>query len=265
MLEEAEQPEGAQPEDDDPEIDFGDFKIKKSEAKSGYMKDADYRRKTAEVAEAKRQTQALAEQVAAERVDRANRLDVFLESLQSELIGDQQALTELAATDPAEWGRQNQAFQVRAQRFNEALQQRQSLQQRIDADSERKQLDWRKEQRDLLSQKIPEWSDPAKASAEQKQIAEYALSLGYDAKELSELFDHRALLVLRDAARYAQAAAAKETAKAKQVTTPPNVQKPGAAKQPEVKTRTAYQEALAKARKTGRSEDIERALLLKGT
>lgn len=161
--EEQEAPEVAEQEDDDPEIDFGDFKLKRSEAKSGYMKDADYRRKTAEVAEAKRQTQALAEQVAAERTQRANHLDVFLEGLRNELIGDQQVLAELAASDPAEWVRQNAAFQVRAQRFQDAVQHRQSLQQQVDADSERKQAEWRKGQRDLLSQKIPEWSDPAKA------------------------------------------------------------------------------------------------------
>jgi len=52
--EEQEAQDPAEQQDDDPEIDFGDFKLKKSEAKAGYMKDADYRRKTAEVAEAKR-------------------------------------------------------------------------------------------------------------------------------------------------------------------------------------------------------------------
>ena len=230
------------------------------------MKDADYRRKTAEVAEAKRQTQALAEQVAAERTQRANQLDVFLESLHGELIGDQQALAELAASDPAEWVRQNSAFQLRAQRFNEALQHRQSLQHQIDADAERKQQEWRKSQRELLTQKIPEWSDSSKAAAEQRQIAEYAIGLGYEPSELSELFDHRALLVLRDAARYAQAEAARKAAKAKQVNEPHKPVKPGAAKSPQDQgQRTAYQEALAKARKTGRTEDIERALILKGT
>lgn len=155
---------------------------------------------------------------------------MFLEGLRNELIGDQQVLAELAATDPAEWVRQNAAFQVRAQRFQDAVQHRQTLQQQVDADSERKQAEWRKGQRDLLIQKIPEWSDPAKAQAEQRQIAEYAVRLGYEPSELSELFDARAVLVLRDAARYAQAEADRKAAKSKQVNEPHKVNKPGAAK-----------------------------------
>jgi len=166
------------------------------------MKEKDYRQKTAEVAEAKRQTQALAEQIAAERLNSANQLDVFLETLYGELVGDQEALAELARTDPAEWVAQNAAFQKRVQKFNEATQHRQSLQGRITADDQRKQAEWRKEQRDLLHSKLPEWADPAKAGAEQKIIAQYAFDQGYSAEELGELFDHRALLVLRDAALF---------------------------------------------------------------
>lgn len=231
------------------------------------MKDADYRRKTAEVAEAKRQTQALAERIAAERVDSANRLDVFLEALHGELIGRQDELAELAKTDPAEWVAQNAAFQQRAKRFEEAVKHRQSLQQHIDADQERKQAEWRKEQREQLHQKLPSWADQAKAAEEQRLIAEYALAQGYEAKELEELFDHRAVLVLREAALYRAEKAAREAAKNKQIKAEPHrVVKPGAAKPPQEQgQRTAYQEALAKARKSGRSEDIERALMLKGT
>ena len=48
---------------------------------------------------------------------------------------------------------------------------------------------------------------------------------------------------------------------------PAKVVKAGAAKttQDNQSQRTAYQEALAKARKSGRSEDVERVLMMKGT
>lgn len=56
-LEESAEPEAEEvaEEDEDPEIDLGEIKLKKSELKAGYMKDADYRRKTAEAAEVKRE------------------------------------------------------------------------------------------------------------------------------------------------------------------------------------------------------------------
>ena len=54
-------------EQDDPEEEWEaggqKYKVKKSELRSGYMKDADYRRKTAEVAEQRRQVEAFAQQV----------------------------------------------------------------------------------------------------------------------------------------------------------------------------------------------------------
>lgn len=229
------------------------------------MKDADYRRKTAEVAEAKRQTQALAEQVAAERVERANHLDVFLESLHRELVGDQEALAELARTDPAEWVAQNAVFQQRAMKFQQAVQQRQSLQTRIDKEAEAKQAEWQKEQRDLLHQKLPEWSDKTKAASEQKIIAEYALKQGYSAEDLAGLFDHRALLVLRDAALHDAQKAARETAKAKQVKPEPSKGiKPGAAPQKtQDQAKTKLDDLRERARRTNRQEDIAAYLIAK--
>src|SRR3546814_9263310 len=60
--------------------------LKKSEIlawKAGEMKDADYRRKTAEAAEAKREVLAERERIESERSHYANHLDVVLGSLQA--------------------------------------------------------------------------------------------------------------------------------------------------------------------------------------
>lgn len=166
------------------------------------MKDADYRQKTAATAERQRQLQAREEQIQQERTQYANQLDVFLQTMHSELVGDQAALAELARTDPAAWVAQNADFQQRAQKFNEALQHRQAISGRISADEERQQAEWRKSERDKLHEKLPEWRDPGKASAEQKLVAEFLIKEGYSQDDLKDLFDHRALIVARKAALY---------------------------------------------------------------
>ena len=131
---EAETPDPEAPEvEDDPEIDLGDLKAKKSEIlawKQGEMKDADYRRKTAEAAEAKREAQAQYERVQQERTHYANQLDVLIGQLQTELVGDQQALAQLATKDPIEWVRQNATMQQKIQRFQRAVDERQAIVQR---------------------------------------------------------------------------------------------------------------------------------------
>lgn len=246
-------------EDDDPEIDLGDIKLKKSELKAGYMKDADYRRKTAEAAEVRRAAEAERAQVRQEREYHANQLDVLIHGLQSQLVGDQQALAQLAETDPAEWVKQNSAFQQRYAQYQQAIQERQTLANRMTAEQEREVNDWRQEQRKLLQEKLPEWRDTKKAEAEQRIVAEYLLKEGYEANEIGELFDHRALIVARKAALYDQL----QAAKAKQTQTPPKPVKPGVAQSAKPQN-SAYQEALAQARKSGRPEDIERAIRLKG-
>lgn len=163
MEEPEEAEEEAPAEDDDPEIDLGEIKLKKSELKAGYMKDADYRRKTAEAAEAKREAQAVQERVQQERSHYANHLDVVLHNLQTQLVGDQAALAQLAQTDPASWVAENAKFQQRYADYQTAIRERQALGQRQQADSEAQLAEWAKGERETLAKKLPQWSDPAVA------------------------------------------------------------------------------------------------------
>lgn len=229
------------------------------------MKDADYRQKTAATAERQRQLQAREEQIQQERTQYANQLDVFLQTMHSELVGDQAALAELARTDPAAWVAQNADFQQRAQKFNEALQHRQAISGRISADEERQQAEWRKAERDKLHEKLPEWRDPGKASAEQKLVAEFLIKEGYSQDDLKDLFDHRALIVARKAALYDQHVAAKQSVKEKQVKTEPGKPiKPGSAQtKPSDQHAAKVDQLRAKAQRTGKQEDIAAYLVAK--
>lgn len=69
-------------------------------------------------------------------------------------------------------------------------------------------------------------------------------------------------MIARKAALYDQL----QAAKAKQVKPePPKPIKPGAPKPPTDARNSDYQQALAKAKRSGKAEDIERVLMLKGT
>lgn len=98
------------------------------------------------------------------------------------------------------------------------------------AEQEREVAEWRKAERDKLHDKLPEWKDATKAAADQKLIAEYLLSQSYSGEELTDLFDHRALLVARDAALWRQHQAAVQSAREKKAKPEPQKGlKPGAA------------------------------------
>lgn len=195
------------------------------------MKDADYRQKTAKAAEVTREAQAALDRTRQEREFFANQIAPTLEAAHKQLIGDMQALAQLAEEDPAAWVRENAAFQQRAASFQQLQQASQALSQQAKADEEAQHRVYRQEQSALLQEKLPQWKDPKVKASETQIIGKYAMDLGYSPQELNELFDHRALLILRDAALASQAKTARESAKTKQVKPEPHkVLKPGAPK-----------------------------------
>jgi hypothetical protein len=54
----------------------------------------------------------------------------------------------------------------------------------------------------LVLEKIPEWADGDLQANEQRKLVEFGKAVGYSDNELNTLYDHRALVVLRDAMRY---------------------------------------------------------------
>lgn len=202
------------------EVDGSVQKVKRSELADyirGGMLKSDYQKKTAEVAEQRRHVEAMQQQIAQERQHAAGQLDVFLASLQRELIGNQPD-PKMIDEDPQEFLRQQQAYQLRTAQFQQALQHRQSLQSSMTEQEQRKQMETVQAENARLVEKVPEWRDAAVRTKEVGEIAEFLTDLGYSKDELNGLVDHRALLVARDAARYRQL----QAAKAKKTTaTPP--------------------------------------------
>lgn len=252
-------------EDDDPEFDLGEVKAKKSEIlawKAGEMKDADYRRKTAEAAEAKREAQAIREHVEKERMQYANQLDVLIGQLQTELVGDQQYLAQLANENPSEWVRQN-AFQQ--QRFNllqQAVTERQAIEQREAEAAASKRIEYTKQQFEALQSKLPEWRDTAVRQQELSDVDQFLRQNGWDDGDMQVFLDHRVYLLARKAWQADKREAARIAAKDKQVKpTPHKALKAGAASEDKANV-DAYKEAQRRA-KSGREEDLMALLAAK--
>lgn len=198
--------------EDDPEEEWEaggkQFRVKRSELRAGYMKDADYRQKTAELAEQRRAVEAVQQHIQQERQGAANQLDVYLQALHRELIGTQPDAS-LIESDPQEYLRQQQAHNARAAAFQTALQQRQALTGRMTADEQRQQAEYRKGEATRLLEVLPQWRDDKVRSKESGEIAAFLQKTGYTPEEMNGLVDHRALLIARDAMRFHQLQAAK--------------------------------------------------------
>jgi 2,3-bisphosphoglycerate-independent phosphoglycerate mutase len=106
-----------------------------------------------------------------------------------------------------------------------------------------------------LLEALPDWRDSTKRAAEQREIANHLIQLGYTPDELNELTDHRAVLVARKAMLWdrAQAVKAKQTQEAKN---PPKVVKPGTANSPTNAKTQQIQQLAQKAKRSGRDDDV---------
>ena len=184
------------------EFEVDGVKVSGAELAAGYMKDADYRQKTAQAAQLRREAEQKIQYATDELAKRSQSLDVLADALYKEIVGDQAQLASLVEQDPAEYLRRSHYIAQRNQLLQQAVAQREAVQREQSNISQRQMAEYAQQESQRLLEALPEWKDQKVADAERQQIAEYLLDKGYQADELSELYDHRALVMARKAMLY---------------------------------------------------------------
>lgn len=225
------------------------------------MMQADYTRKTQEVAERERQADAKAQQ--AVEKERSQ----YLEALGALHAAVQQAATpelanvdwnKLAAENPAEYVR----LSNRAREVNEAMQRIRFEEEKVQS-QQSKERQARLDQAVAESQKklkeaIPTWNDDLYQSLLKRGVDTY----GFKYDEMGEVWDHRIMRVLHDAHQWQAMQQGKPLAE-KKVVTVPNVLRPGNAK-PKVDQKVQELQQ-TRTRLTANPNDIDAAAALMGT
>lgn len=188
--------------------------------------------------QAKAQREAVKQAEAEQKARWEQSIGVSAAILQEQLNTVEQAmkspdLAKLRENDPAEYAaRQHDLQQQRASVVNKIQTLAQSV-QTIRAQSEQQTQQARQEQlrveSERLLEKLPSWSDPEVAQAEQSQLVDYLIGRGFSQEEAMGASDHRLILLARDA-MLGQQATAKTDVAAKKVQKVPKVLKPGAPK-----------------------------------
>lgn len=186
------------------------------------------------------------------------RAEAILKLAHDTLMGDfapytPQVLAQLRAENPGEYAAVQQSFQARQGAIAQALQQIDAArkEQAQGAETQRR-ASLAGEQAKLLKA-IPEWRDPAKAAADTTAMRAYGTKLGFTDAELSGIYDHRYMQVLRDAALYAQLQAS-QSATVRRVRTAPRMVKPGTRTAPANPKVASYSQALDRALKNPTSD-----------
>lgn len=226
-------------------IDGKEVGVTRAEAEAGYLRQADYTRKTTEVAETRKTVDAELAEYRKNREQYASILSTIQERIgspDSEPTAEQ--WNKLREEDPeryaVEWAdfgrRQQQRTSVKAEQdriAKEKFEEQTTALKTFIADQQAKLLD-----------KLPEWKDPVKATAGMTRVREYAKTIGFTEAELNQAYDHRMIVAVDKARRYDALMAEKKSA-LKKVSNAPEMPAPGN-RAPKVNPKAAKREAAMK-------------------
>ena len=163
------------------------------ELKAGYQKDADYRRKTEEIAIEKRELKSEEDRLKNQYSTKMDDLNSLVVTLNAEINNDMNSkeLDALWDEDPTEAARVDRKINKRKQSIQQA-------QQKLREHQETQFQEILKNEQKKLHLKHPEIADPIKGSTVKNNIMSYLNSKGFTNDDVSRIYDSRYFDVIMD-------------------------------------------------------------------
>jgi len=175
--------------------------ISVEEAAKGYQRQADYSRKTAALSEERKAFETERQAVTSERAQYAQLLSSLNQQLQS-LQPQEPDWQKLYAENPLEYVRQRDVWRETAEKRQAIAFEQQRL-QAIQMQEQQANLGKLvQENREKLLDVVPTWKDGKKWESDRAKLLDYGQKLGFTADELSQTYDHRAVVALYKAMQY---------------------------------------------------------------
>ena len=204
-----EEAEGDQPEERTftVKIDGKDVTLTESELQSSVLRHADYTRKTQALAEERKTFQSEAEQVKQERQQYAALLTALSQQWQQTLPAAPDP--RLRETDPISYMLAKDEYEEKVGKLQAAYSETQRLQQLQQEEQTRSLQAVVAQNYSKMLDAVPEWKDKAIYERDRTALRSFLNEAGYSDEEINQAYDHRAILLARDAMKYRQLAARK--------------------------------------------------------
>ena len=177
-----------------------DLEVTLEELKAGYSRQSDYTQKTMQIAEERKALEADRQNLQALINDYQNALQSPMPAMEPPVRPDAKLWDE----DPIEAMRQTELYRQKMEDFQAESAKHQHLQQQAMAQKQQQMQEALNQQQVALKERIPEWQNEETATKEKAEIRRFGLSMGFTENELAQIYDSRAVQVLRDAMRYNQ-------------------------------------------------------------
>ena len=167
------------------------------ELKAGYQKDADYRRKTEELAIEKRELRAEEDRLKNQYSTKMDDLNSLVVTLNAEINNDMNSkeLDKLWDEDPTEAAKIDRRIQKRKNTIQQA-------QQKLREHQQAQFQEILREEQKKLHLKHPEIADPIKGNTVKSNIMNYLSSKGFSNEDVARIYDSRYFDVIMDGMNY---------------------------------------------------------------
>ena len=228
-------------------VDGKDVEVTEDELLKGYSRQADYTKKTQELAEYRRQMDGAMQQAQQEIQQTQQARAQYVDAVEAAISTNYAHLQQFQNVD---WERlkteDREEYLTKRDDYRQAQEQISELQNQHKAAAEQQQAEMAEQNKRMwmeehhkMSQILPEWRDDEKRMAISKAIGEYAVGQGYTKEELDTLVDHRSILMLMKAKAYDDVRGKQQTVRSKKVRNKPKV----------VRSKAKQEKAPSKARK----------------
>ena len=206
-------------------VDNEELEVDLDELIKGYSRTSDYTKKTQTLAEQRKAVEAeraRIEEAAKLRDQYAERLQV----IEQMLTQPEEDFSSLKDTDPIGYAVKMAERVEREKQLAAVRQERQAVMQRQQTEQQERLKTHLSQEAERLQAAIPDLADPAKGEVIRKEIRDFAKSVGFSEQELSQVYDHRAVVTLYKAMQYDRLQKAKPSV-AKKVAEAPKTMRPG--------------------------------------
>ena len=176
--------------------------------RSGHMMEADYRQKTAELSEQRKQSETEIESQQAQWSQRLQDVDAMSTALETQLNADYQNIdwNTLRTEDPGEYAARQAEFQQRSNSIQQVKSKARNEYEKAKTEHqdkrEKEQKAYLSSQHDLLVSRVPEWGKPETRTQLNNDISAYLKTEGFNDQQVSGIADHRYLILAQKAMLY---------------------------------------------------------------
>ena len=180
-----------------------------NELVSGYQRQQTYTQRQQELAEERKTLDVQLQNVPAQQAAMQQTYQQYQEVLQ-QLRGQMEAANAPADLDwdtlerenPIQWLKLKELERQRGAELQAVTAEQSRMHQMQQQENARKLEAYLAVERGKVLDRIPEWADGEVQAGEQRRLLEFGKAIGFSDKELNQLYDSRAVVVLRDAMRY---------------------------------------------------------------